>query len=931
METFARRQRFITLHQPLEKLATRDVTRPQTLPLCSDLQERGSEMIGTIRSSGARFAGAMVLSVVVLVWSGCGGGTVGSSSSGSTSNGMTITPPSATIRGGDSTQFSASVTGNTNQAVAWWVNGVSSGNATVGTIDQTGKYHAPLNLPSPASVTIKATSVADKSLSATSTVSLQNAIPILQALSPTFLPVGNFSITVGGANFVKGSKVLFGSTALTTTYVGPTQLTATGTATQAQVGMVKIMVENPDPGKSDSAASMNVQVGAAGQVSVQVIPPSAQITAGSTFQYRSAVNGAGGNTAVKWSINGILSGNATVGTISAGGIYTAPATVPTPNTIQVTATSLADTTASASGTATLTNPAPIVNSVLPTTIAVGNFTLVVTGQKFAPGAVVSFGGTFLPTTFVSSTEVTATGTATSAQAGTIQVTVINPDPGSMTSNAFALQVGSSSNSLSAAAAGRLLEQSTWGVNPQSLSHVQAVGMQGFLNEQFAAPASTFPAPAADDDMSVVQKRFFTNALTGQDQLRQRVAWGLSQIFVASAEKINNPSAFVLWQNMFQTDAFGNFSTLLTDVTLSPVMGNYLDMVNNDKPGNGVDPNENFAREILQLFSIGLEQMNPDGTLQVDGSGNPVPTYGQDEIIGFAHVFTGWTYPTKPGATAKFRNPEFYGGPMIAFDTHHDTGAKLLLNGVTLPAGGTTTGDLAAALQNIFNHPNVGPFITKQLIKRLVTSNPSPDYVGRVAAVFADNGSGVRGDLKAVVTAILMDPEARRGDDPAQAQPSDGKLKEPVLFITNLLRSMNAVSDGSVLSDRADDMKQPPFFSPTVFNFYHPDHVIDGTTLVGPEFEIFDTSTDIARINFVNTLVYGSVSGTTTVDLSGYVPLAANPDQLVTAVAAVMMHGQVSDNMRSTLVTTITGIPDNTRRTKAAFYLIGSSSQFQVEH
>jgi uncharacterized protein (DUF1800 family) len=201
----------------------------------------------------------------------------------------------------------------------------------------------------------------------------------------------------------------------------------------------------------------------------------------------------------------------------------------------------------------------------------------------------------------------------------------------------------------------------------------------------------------------------------------------------------------------------------------------------------------------------------------------------------------------------------------------------------------------------------------------------------VAAVFADNGTGVRGDLKAVVAAILLDPEARRGDDPAQAQPSDGKLKEPILFITNLLRSMNAVSDGAALSDRADDMKEPPFFSPTVFNFYHPDHVIDGTTMVGPEFEIFDTSTDIARINFVNTLVYGSVSATTTVDLSGYVPLAANPDQLVTAVGAVMMHGQVSDNMRSTLVTTLAAIPDNTRRAKAAFYLIGSSSQFQVEH
>jgi uncharacterized protein (DUF1800 family) len=560
---------------------------------------------------------------------------------------------------------------------------------------------------------------------------------------------------------------------------------------------------------------------------------------------------------------------------------------------------------------------------------VGNFTLVVTGQQFATGAVVSFGGTFLPTTFVSSTQLTATGTATSA--GTVEVTVINPDPGSLTSNAFALEVGTSANTLNASAAARLLEQSTWGANPASLSHVQAVGMQAFLNEQFAAPVSTYPAPGTDDDMSFVQKRLFTNALTGQDQLRQRVAWGLSQIMVASAVKINNPSAFVLWQNMFQNDAFGNFSTLLTDVTLSPVMGNYLDMVNNDKPGNGVDPNENYAREVLQLFSIGLEELNPDGTLQLDGSGNPIPTYTQDTIEGFAHTFTGWTYPTKAGATARFRNPEYYGGPMIPFDSHHDTGTKLLLNGTTLPAGGTAQADLTAALQNIFNHPNVGPFISRQLIERLVTSNPSPDYVGRVAAVFADNGTGVRGDLKAVVTAILLDTEARRGDDPAQVQPSDGKLKEPVLFIANLLRAMNGMSDGASLSDRASDMKQPPFFSPSVFNFYHPDHMIDGTNLFGPEFEIFDTSTDIARINFVNSLAYGSVSSTTTVDISGYVPLAANPDQLVTAVAAVMLHGQVSDSMRATLVTTLSGISDNTRRAKAAFYLIGSSSQFQVQH
>ena len=235
------------------------------------------------------------------------------------------------------------------------------------------------------------------------------------------------------------------------------------------------------------------------------------------------------------------------------------------------------------------------------------------------------------------------------------------------------------------------------------------------------------------------------------------------------------------------------------------------------------------------------------------------------------------------------------------------------------------------MQNIFNHPNVGPFISKQLIQHLVTSNPTPEYVGRVAAVFADNGSGVRGDLKAVVTAILLDPEARRGDDASQVQPSDGHLKEPVLFITNLLRAMNGTSDGTGLADRASDMKQPPFFSPTVFNFYHPDHVIEGTTLLGPEFEIFNTSTTISRANLVNTLVYSQLNSTTTVDLSGYVPLAAAPDQLINAVAAVMLHGQISDDARATLTTTLAGITDTTRRTKAAFYLIGSSSQFQVEH
>ena len=338
---------------------------------------------------------------------------------------------------------------------------------------------------------------------------------------------------------------------------------------------------------------------------------------------------------------------------------------------------------------TLLSNLPVVSSALPSPIPIGNFTIAVGGSNFLNGAQVIFGGTMLTTTFISSTSLSASGT--SSATATVPLQVINPGVGSPTSNTLQVQVGTSNTGVTASAAARLLEQSTFGPTPASIQHVQQVGLQAFLNEQFNAPASTYPTPAATDDIEVVKRRFFTNALTGQDQLRQRVAWSLAQTFVVSNQKIGDPSAFTLWMNMLQKDVFGNFSTLLNDVTVSPAMGRYLDMVRNDKPdpNSGRQPNENYAREILQLFSVGLAQFNPDGTPQVDGNGIPLPTYTQDTIIGFAHVFTGWAYPTKPGQTASFNNGEYYGGPMIPFDSHHDTGDKLLLNGVTLAGGGTT--------------------------------------------------------------------------------------------------------------------------------------------------------------------------------------------------------------------------------------------------
>ena len=866
----------------------------------------------------------------ITLLAGCAAMTGGGSSNNPTSNGVTVTPGTSTVRAGDTQQFTAKVSGVMDQSVVWSVNGVVGGNATDGKISASGLYSAPAALPNPNSITIEAVSASDKTLSGTSMITLENPVPTVTAVSPTSVAVGNFTLTITGKKFVNGAKVMFGAQALTTKFVSATQLTASGTSTTAQNGMsVQVSVVNPDPG-SIASAQMMVRVGSSGIV-VHVSPSHVQLHPGETVQFAATISGTT-NKQVIWKVNGAAGGNANVGFISNSGLYTAPAVLGTATNLTVNAPSVLDEkSSSAPAYVTLLSALPVLTAALPSPLPVGNFTISVSGSNFLNGAQVIFGGTMLPTTFISSTSLSASGTSTAS--GTVALEVINPGVGSPTSNTLQVQVGTSNNGVTAAAAARLLEQSTFGPTPASIQHVQQVGLQAFLNEQYAATASTYPAPGVNDDIEAVQRRFFTNALTGQDQLRQRVAWALAQIFVVSNQKISDPTAFTSWMNMLQKDAFGNFSTVLNDVTLSPTMGRYLDMVRNDKPdpNSGRQPNENYAREILQLFSIGLSQLNPDGTPQVDGNGVPIPTYTQDTIIGFAHVFTGWTYPTKPGQTPSFSNGEYYGGPMIPFDSHHDTGDKLLLNGVVLPGGGTAQADLTAALQNIVNHPNVGPFISKQLIQHLVISNPSPAYVARINAVFNDNGSGVRGDLKAVVNAILMDSEARRGDDPAQIQASDGHLKEPVLFMMNLLRAANGTSDGANLRNYAADMKEEPFESPTVFNFYPPDNMLPGTTLLGPEFRIFNSTTAIARINFVNDLVFGSVGSTTRIDVSPYVALAPNPTELVDSLCGILTHGPLSDGARNTIITTVSNLTDNTKRAKTALYLIGSSSQFQVEH
>ena len=509
---------------------------------------------------------------------------------------------------------------------------------------------------------------------------------------------------------------------------------------------------------------------------------------------------------------------------------------------------------------------------------------------------------------------------------------------------------------------RFLEQATFGPTPAEITRVQSMGFRAYLNEQFNAPMSSYPAltlmptdssqgcPTGSPStcgrdnyqMYPLQLKFFQNALNGNDQLRQRVAFALHQIFVVSGNEVSLPSWMSPYLQTLDRNAFGNYRQLLQEVTLNPGMGLYLDMLGNSRS----NPNENYAREILQLFSVGLDKLNLDGTPQLDAEGNRIPTYDQTTITNFARVFTGWRLaaPKVTVINGVSYNVFNYQDPMIVTnENNHDTGQKILLDGAVTPAGRNSTQDLAAALDNIANHQNVGPFIGRQLIQHLVTSNPSPAYVERVARVFnnncaglyADNPcSGARGDLKAVVTAILLDPEAR-GD--AKTDPSYGRLREPAQFITNILRANGAASDG-YLNPNSANLDQDVFRPPTVFNYYPADYVLPGTTLAGPPFGILSTTTSLRRANFVNTILNNGVApGTnaptgTQVPLTALLPLASDPTALVNELDRIMMHNTMSPGMKTSIITAVTSVAatNTLSRARMAVYLVASSSQYQIE-
>ncbi|TAL14193.1 MAG: DUF1800 domain-containing protein [Aquabacterium sp.] len=524
-------------------------------------------------------------------------------------------------------------------------------------------------------------------------------------------------------------------------------------------------------------------------------------------------------------------------------------------------------------------------------------------------------------------------------------------------------------------ASRFLSQAAPGHSLEDIRALTQMSYGDWIEAQFALPRERthwdwLVYEARPKTPGIVAKVFLADMvywsiwrrlITAPDLLRARVMFALSEIFVVAPGGLGNELQLQYlvggFMDVLDEHAFGNFRDLLEAVSLNPAMGLYLSHAGNAKAdGSGRTPDENYAREILQLFSIGLYELNPDGTQKLGSDGQPIETYGQEDIVKLARVFTGWNFDLPTFADSEDPVTRL---PMTMHEELHAHEDKDFL-GAPIPGATNGTQSLKLALDFIFNHPNVGPFIGRQLIQRLVTSNPSPGYVGSVAKAFADNGAGVRGDMKAVLRAILLSPEARLLPGLGDAT---GKLREPALRLAHFARAFHATSENGLwrlhdrvsgldhdLSDAATGLGQQPMASPSVFNFFRPGYVPPNTAiaeagLVAPEFQIVNETSVIGYLNFMQSLIVDGLRdnvGSATVkpyalkpDYAGWLPLADQPVQLVAQLSSVFTASRLQPADAQAMADAIAQIAagddaGRSRRVQAAALLVLGAPAFLVQ-
>lgn len=814
----------------------------------------------------------------------------------------------------------------TPDTVQWLVNGIKGGNATVGRITTNGLYTAPAVVPVTNVVMLQAQSTMFPSIVGASPLTLTRPTPWLWSVYPAKLQSGNYKVTLNGANFAPDSVASANGVDALTTYVSPTALTVQGAAT---VGTLTFVVRQPGNGGVVGNGVFVPVV--ASIVSVAVSPTAASVPLGGSRAFTAKVTG-NANAAVSWTVNGLPGGAAKVGLISTAGVYTAPTASPGSNTVTLRAVSAAVPGSFAQAVVTLTPPPPppVTVAVTPASVSVqfgktqafsatvhnSSSTAVVWSVNGAPGGstangLISSNGVYFapPGPPAGAITVQAVSVASPSSLGTAAVTLVAPPPAPVW--------------LTGA---RFLEQSSFGPTPITLAEIKQVGIGAFLQQQLALPETPIFVPP-DNNMGTLQQWVLYNYTTAPDQLRQRVAYALSQILVTSDTKLIYAEEMIPWLRLLSKYAFGNYRSLLRDMTLCPSMGKYLDLANSQAPGMSGGANENYAREVMQLFTIGVSLLNTDGSVMLDPqSQQPMPTYDQFTVQQAALALTGWTYATAPGAVPQPANWEYFGAPMEARPSSHATSAKTIL-GVTIPAGRTPEQDLDAFLDILMNHPNTGPFIVTRLIRSLVTSNPSPGFIERIAAVFADNGVGVRGDLKAVVSAILMDPEARQDVAPADG----GRLKEPILQISGLLRALGGgYTTNQGVTYLYDSLAQSPLGAPSVFGWFSPLYHLPKSPLFGPEFQVYTGSEAVMRGNLFYYLIT-SPDADAAVDLTPFQPYGNDMNGLVEAANQALLYGRMDPAMKTVIANSAAPGWDAPTRITTVLYLTALSGQYAVQY
>ncbi|MGP8306674.1 DUF1800 domain-containing protein [Vibrio sp. YIC-376] len=440
---------------------------------------------------------------------------------------------------------------------------------------------------------------------------------------------------------------------------------------------------------------------------------------------------------------------------------------------------------------------------------------------------------------------------------------------------------------------RILYQTTFGPTPTLQKNVERLGIEDWITKQILLPPTyhqpLYNTPFTKGAQANRENAWYQTVVTAEDQLRQRMAFALSQILVVSrygGVLSSKPAGLVNYYDVLIENAFGNYRDLLYDIAIHPVMGNYLSMMGSAKenPTTGALPDENFARELVQLFTLGLYQLNLDGSKKQDArTGNPLPTYGQDDIQELARALTGWK-----NSDMKFVQP------MEVVNNLHDSGEKTII-GTTIPAGLTGEEELLMVIDILMSHPNIAPFVSKLLIQRFVTSNPSPEYVSRVATTFNNNGKGVKGDLSAVIKAILLDVEARK-----QIKHQPLKVKEPILVLTNFHRATGFTLTGARYDDATTVMNitnQGPLRSPSVFNFFSPDYQptkeFMQQTMVSPESQLLDWSVYTDLVNYMLTSIRSGGDSTYSLNLDEFYSLIDDHQALVKLVNERFFSGTAS--------------------------------------